>query len=69
MTTFRRVPGADEPGGREYNAAYYYALMKTQNEGTAVKFAQWYMEHCVGRMTPKEGWWQAPDWMAAPSNR
>ncbi|MBN3507681.1 hypothetical protein JYB55_02370 [Mycolicibacterium septicum] len=63
------MPGANEPGGREYNEAYYYGFKKTGNEGTAIKFAQWYMTHCVGRTTPKDSWRQAPDWMTAPSSR
>lgn len=52
-----------------YWAAYYYAMLKAGNNGKLTEFGQWYRDHGAGRMTLREAWRQAPDWMTAPGSR
>jgi hypothetical protein len=53
---------------RAYWAAYYYAMLKAGNRGKLSEFAQWYRYHGDGRMSLREAWQQAPDWMTAPGS-
>ena len=52
-----------------YWAAYYYAMLKAGNRGKLSEFGEWYRDHGAGRMSLREGWRQAPDWMTAPGGR
>jgi hypothetical protein len=56
--TFRRVPYLPDPIAAPYHGAHDHALMKGAK--TPAKFAWWYVDNFVGKLTVPEAWERAP---------
>lgn len=57
--TFRRVPYAPDPNAGPYHAADAHA--KTHGSKHPAKFAWWFVDNHVGKLTVPQAWDRAPD--------
>jgi hypothetical protein len=63
MSSSRRVPYEPDPTAEPYHAAHGYAVLKGSKD--PARFAWWYVDNCIGKMTVQEAWKIAPEDMKA----